>query len=149
MGHAARRGARDADRLSGATSQLAELEARLLTHATTVEAYSDRGATSVAHGLAHTTRVTRREAHGKTRLAAGLEAHPLTRQALARGEVRAEQAAVICRAVDDLATEWPPTWPPTPPATMRRSATSPPTPSCPSGPRSTSSPPPSTTTPRP
>ncbi len=52
--------------------------------------------------MAHATRVTRREAHGKTRLAAALEQHPLTAEALARGEVRVEQAQVICRAVDEL-----------------------------------------------
>ena len=83
-------------------SVVAELEAQLLRHADTVEAYAEPGATSTAAWLGHTTRVTRREAHGKTRLAAALEQHPLTREALARGEVRVEQAQVICRAVDEL-----------------------------------------------
>ena len=83
-------------------SVVAELEARVLTHAEAVEAYAEPGATSTAAWLGHTTRVTRREGHGKARLAAALEAHPLTREALARGEVRVEQASVICRAVDEL-----------------------------------------------
>ena len=84
--------------LAALVSRVAELEARLLSHAETVEAYAEPGATSTANGLAHATRVTRREAHGKTGLAAALEQHPLTREALARGEVRVEQARVICRA---------------------------------------------------
>ncbi len=91
--------------LAALVSRVAELEARLLTHADTVEAYAEPGATTTAAWLGHATRVTRREAHGKTRLAAALEQHPLTREALARGEVRVEQAQVICRAVDELSKD--------------------------------------------
>ncbi len=83
-------------------SRAAELQARLAGHADTVEAYAASGAVSTPAWLAHATRMTRRDAHATARLARALEAHPLTRQALAAGGIRADQAAAICRAVDEL-----------------------------------------------
>ncbi len=88
--------------LAALTSQVAELEARLVGHADTVEAYAASGAVSTPAWLAHATRVTRRDAHATARLGAALAAHPLTREALAAGDIRSDQARVICAAVDEL-----------------------------------------------
>ena len=60
------------------------------------------GATSTATWLAHHTKTTPAAAHRTTRLAAGLETHDQTREALAEGRVHVEQAEVILRALDDL-----------------------------------------------
>ncbi len=85
-----------------AEAQLAELKARLVTHAGTIDVAGQTGATSTANWFAHHTKATRAAAHRTTRLAAGLEAHDLTREALAEGRVQVEQAEVILRALDDL-----------------------------------------------
>ncbi len=83
-------------------AQVAELEARLLSHADEVEAGVGTGATSTATWLAATTKLTRGTAHRKTHLAKALHAHQATRVALGRGDLLVEQAAVITRAVDQL-----------------------------------------------
>lgn len=88
--------------LSRLASRTAELEARLTRHADAVEAYAESGAVSTPAWLAHATRVTRRDAHATARLAGALERHAPTREALGRGDVRADQARVICQAVDEL-----------------------------------------------
>ena len=83
-------------------AQTAELEARLLAHAETIDLPGQSGATSTANWLAHHTRTTRREAHRLTRVAAGLESHEATRTALADGAVNLEQAEAILRGLDTL-----------------------------------------------
>jgi hypothetical protein len=83
-------------------AQLAELKARLLTHADAVDVPGQTGATSTANWLAHHTKTTRPAAHRTVRLAAGLESRPATQTALAEGRVHVEQAQVILRALDDL-----------------------------------------------
>jgi len=83
-------------------AQVAELEARLLTHADEVEAGVETGATSTATWLAHATRQTRPTAHRKTHLAKAMAAHDATREALGRGDLHVEQASVIAHAVDQL-----------------------------------------------
>ena len=85
-----------------AEAQLAELKTRLLTHAETLDVAGASGATSTANWLAHHTKTTRAAAHRTVRLAAGLESHDQTRDALAEGRVQVEQAEVILRALDDL-----------------------------------------------
>jgi phage tail protein X len=85
-----------------AESQLAELKARLLSHATQIELPSNTAASSTATWHAATTRTTRAAAHRSMRLADGLENHPATRTALAEGRVHVEQAEVILRALADL-----------------------------------------------
>ena len=83
-------------------AQVAELEARVLSHADEVEAGVSTGATSTATWLAHTTKLTRPAAARKASLAKALDSHSLTREALGRGDVHVEQASVITHAVDQL-----------------------------------------------
>ena len=82
--------------LTRVMTRAAELEARLLTHA---DAFDDD---SVAAWLATATRSTRLTARGHTRLASALTNHDTVRDAMAAGHVIAEQAGVICSAVDAL-----------------------------------------------
>ena len=90
-------------RLTRAGARLAELEARLASHAGTVGVAEQVGATSVANWWAHETRMTRTEAHRKTRLATNLtDRHTPVRDALAAGDLLVDQARVIIRAVEDL-----------------------------------------------
>ena len=88
--------------IQSAKAQLAELEARLLCHAKTVDVAGQTGATSTANWLAHHSTMTRPAAHRVMLLAAALESHEPTRTALAAGTVHVEQAEVITRAVDEL-----------------------------------------------
>ncbi|MFC7495116.1 MULTISPECIES: DUF222 domain-containing protein [unclassified Nocardioides] len=59
-------------------------------------------ASNAGNWLAHQTRSTRPAAHATVRFGHALEQHPLTRDALAAGQVLAEQARVIVRWVDKL-----------------------------------------------
>jgi len=88
--------------ITRATARLAEVEARVLTHADAIEAGVSTGATSTATWLAHTTKQTRSTAHRKTHLAKALDTHDATREALGRGDLHVEQAAVIAHAVEQL-----------------------------------------------
>src|SRR6478609_7256110 len=83
-------------------AEVAELKARVAAHADDLHVGQDVGASSAASWLAHTTRTTRPAAAGTVRLGHDLEAHPQTRDALAHGDVLADQARVIIRAVDQL-----------------------------------------------
>src|SRR6478609_2034218 len=80
-------------------AQVAELKARVAMHADEVQVGQDAGATSTANWLAHTTKQTRTEAGRAVRLGYDLDTHDHVRHALARGEIRVEQALVILRAV--------------------------------------------------
>ena len=86
-------------------AQVAELQARVLVHATALDLPGDLGANSPGAWLATVTRATRADAHAAARLAAGLEIYPVLRSALAVGEVNTEQARVINRTLTDLADE--------------------------------------------
>src|SRR4051794_3038806 len=88
--------------VQSAKAQLAELEARLLSHADRIQVAAQSRASSTAtwHAVATTTR--RREAHRVAGLAAVLDTHELTRAALAEGRVHVEQAEVILRALTEL-----------------------------------------------
>ncbi|WP_028650188.1 DUF222 domain-containing protein [Nocardioides halotolerans] len=88
--------------VQSAKAQLAELEARLLTHAGRVDLPGQTGATSTATWHAATTRTTKTQAHRTMRLADGLEQHEATRTALAQGRLHVEQAEAILRALADL-----------------------------------------------
>ncbi len=88
--------------LQALAAQVAELQARVLTHADRINVSDATGATSTANWLAHHTQLTRREAHRQTRLATALEKHALTRTALAQGRLHVEQAEVITCALDQL-----------------------------------------------
>src|SRR6478735_460002 len=85
-----------------AEAKLTELKARVAAHADDLHVGQDVGASSAANWLAHETNQTRPAARGAVKLGHDLEAHPLTRDALAQGEIVADQARVIIRAVDDL-----------------------------------------------
>ena len=85
-----------------AEAQLAELKARLLTHADRTEVAAQTGATSTANWHAHTTRTTRVQAHRTMRLAEGLDGHDRTRTALATGAIHVEQAEAILRGLTEL-----------------------------------------------
>ncbi len=80
-------------------AQLDEVEARLLAHAETLELPSRTGARSLQAWYARHTRLSRPEAARRVGLARALAVHDQTRQAMARGEAHAEQAAVITDAV--------------------------------------------------
>ena len=88
--------------VQAAEAQLAELKARLLSHATRIDLPGDTARSSTANWHAVTTRTTRPAAHRAVRLADGLEQHDLIRTALAEGRVHVEQAHVILRALADL-----------------------------------------------
>jgi hypothetical protein len=89
-------------RLSADLARLAELEARSLTQAESLDLPGQLGARSLSDWLARTTRMTKSEAGRRTKLATALSCHDQTREAVARGEVLPEQATAITAAVDDL-----------------------------------------------
>ena len=60
------------------------------------------GATATANWLAHQTKATRPDAARAVRLGYDLATHDLVRDALARGDLRVDQAQVIIRAVKAL-----------------------------------------------
>ncbi|MEJ7831386.1 MAG: DUF222 domain-containing protein [Nocardioides sp.] len=88
--------------LTRLAAQVAELELRVVAHADRVRVGDESGATSTANWWAHTTKMTRREAHQKVRLAHSLEDHEALRTDLANGVVLPEQAQVITEALDAL-----------------------------------------------
>ncbi|MFC7497600.1 MULTISPECIES: DUF222 domain-containing protein [unclassified Nocardioides] len=88
--------------LTRAKARLEELEARVAAHADDLHVGRDVGASNAGNWLAHQTKATRPAAHATVRLGRSLEAHPLVRDALAAGQVLAEQARVIIRWVDKL-----------------------------------------------
>ena len=88
--------------VQAAEAQLAELKARLLSHATRIDLPGDTARSSTANWHAVTTRTTRPAAHRAVRLADGLEQHDLIRTALAEGRVHVEQAHVILHALAEL-----------------------------------------------
>jgi hypothetical protein len=90
------------DEVSRAEAQLAELKARLLTHADRIEVAGSTAASSTANWHAVTTATTRSAAHRMMRIAHGLERHEPTRAALAHGRLQVEQAEVILRALEEL-----------------------------------------------
>ena len=88
--------------IQSAKAQLAELEARLLTHADRLEVAGSTAASSTANWHAVATRTTRVAAHRAMRTARGLDQHEPTRAALAHGALSLEQAEVILRALEEL-----------------------------------------------
>ncbi|QWF24532.1 HNH endonuclease [Nocardioides sp. LMS-CY] len=88
--------------LERAEARIVELKARVAAHADTMHVGQDVGASSAANWLAHQTKTTRAAAYGAVRLGHDLEAHALTRDALAAGEICVEQARVVIRWVDRL-----------------------------------------------
>ena len=87
-------------------AQVVELKSRVAAHADELQVGSDVGATSTANWLAHQTRQTRPAAARTVRLGYDLATHDHVRDALARGDLRVDQARVIIGAVaalpDDL-----------------------------------------------
>src|SRR4051812_16061512 len=73
-------------------AQVAELKARVAAHADNHHVGEEAGATSTANWLAHATKHTHGAAHGVVRLGHALEAHPVTRDALATGSLLVDQA---------------------------------------------------------
>jgi hypothetical protein len=90
------------DDIAALEAQTAEAKARLLIHAETLGLPAEMGARSVAALLARRHRTSRPEAHRQARLAAGLEAHPVTAAALSQARVNVEQALAIVVGVDAL-----------------------------------------------
>jgi hypothetical protein len=88
--------------LGALAAQVAELKARLLSHATRIDLPGATAASCTANWHAHTTKTTRPTARRAMRLATGLETHEPTRQALSQGTVHLEQAEVILRALAEL-----------------------------------------------
>ena len=95
--------------LARLAAQVAELQARVLGHADDLHLGDAEGATSTATWWAHASRQTRVAAHRQVRLATALaeDRYAPVRQALAAGELDAEQAQVIIRAIADLPTDLP------------------------------------------
>ncbi len=83
-------------------AQVAEVKARVAAHADDLHVGQDVGASTAANWLAHTTKLTRPAAYGTVKLGHDLETHPLTRDALAAGEVWLDQARIIIRWVEEL-----------------------------------------------
>ena len=88
--------------VSRAEARLVEVRSRLLSHAETVAVAETNASPSVAVWHANATRSTKRESFRQVRLAAGLGRYDVVRDALGRGDVIAEQASVICTALDEL-----------------------------------------------
>ncbi|MEP7736162.1 DUF222 domain-containing protein [Nocardioides sp. 31GB23] len=88
--------------IARAEARLVEVRSQLLSHAETVAVAETNASPSVAVWHSNATRSTKRESFRQVRLAAGLDRYDLVREALGRGEVVAEQASVICTALDEL-----------------------------------------------
>ena len=95
--------------VSRAEARLVEVRSQLLSHAETVAVAETNASPSVAVWHANATRSTKRESFRQVRLAAGLDRYELVREALGRGDVIAEQASVICTALDELPDDLDPT----------------------------------------
>jgi len=87
------------DELAAHEAQSAALRSRLIMQAEAVEAPESL---STPNWLARRHRLTRPEAHRRSRLAKGLDAHPATATALVDGQVQDEQALAIITGVDAL-----------------------------------------------
>ena len=87
------------DDLAALESQVVALRSRLIVQAEAVEAPESM---STPNWLARRQRLTRPEAHRRTRLAKGLDVHPTTADALADARVNHEQALAIVGGVDAL-----------------------------------------------
>ncbi len=83
-------------------AQVAELGRRVLAEADRRDVAAQTGGTSTANWLAHTTKLTRTEAHRRVRQAKALDTWEQTRCALAGADLHLEQATVITQAVEAL-----------------------------------------------
>ena len=83
-------------------ARVVELKSRTLVHAETVAVAETNASPSVAVWHSNATRSTKRESFRQVRLAGGLDRYDVVREALGRGDVIAEQASVICTALDEL-----------------------------------------------
>ena len=88
--------------VSRAEARLVEVRSQLLSHAETVAVAETNASPSVAVWHSNATRSTKRESFRQVRFASGLERYDVVREALGRGEMVAEQASVICTALDEL-----------------------------------------------
>jgi hypothetical protein len=88
--------------LTRLAARVAALELKVAAHADRNRVGDASGATSAAVWWANQTRMTQREAARKMRLARALETHDPVGDALAAGEVLADQAAMITDAVEAL-----------------------------------------------
>jgi len=91
--------------LSRHQAQVAELEARLLTHAHTVQAHEADQSKDVKQWWANATGHRHTTGAGRVKLAEGLAAYPDLAAAMAAGDVVAEQARVIINAVNALSPQ--------------------------------------------
>jgi hypothetical protein len=93
-------------RLRRERARLQELELRVLVAADRNEVGADSGATSTAAWLGHKTKTSRQSCFRDLHLARALdERFETTRRALAAGDLDAEKAAIIVRAVEALTAE--------------------------------------------
>jgi len=83
-------------------ARLEALEMRVAAHADRNQVGDATGATSTAVWWANETRMTQRDAARKMKLAKALETHEPVGEALAAGEVLADQAHAVTDAVDKL-----------------------------------------------
>ena len=95
--------------ISRAEARLVEMRSQLLSHAESVAVAETNASPSVAVWHSNATRSTKRESFRQVRLASGLDRYELVREALGRGDVIAEQASVICTALDELPGDLDPT----------------------------------------
>ncbi|WP_051551448.1 HNH endonuclease signature motif containing protein [Nocardioides sp. URHA0020] len=83
-------------------AQVVELKTRVAAHADEVQVGTETGATSTSNWYAHQTRETRSAAYRTVRRGYDLGIYDRVRSALARGDLRLEQADVIIRSVKAL-----------------------------------------------
>ncbi len=88
--------------IARAEARLVELRSRALAQAESVGVRERNASPSLAVWHANATRSTKRESFREVRLAEGLARYGLVREALGRGDVNAEQAAVITAALEVL-----------------------------------------------
>jgi Domain of unknown function (DUF222) len=87
------------DELAAHESQVAALRSRLIMQAEAVEASESL---STPNWLARRLQLTRPETHRRTRLATGLDVHPVTATALSGGRINEEQALAIIGGLSAL-----------------------------------------------
>jgi hypothetical protein len=87
------------DELTAHEAEVAALRSRLIVQAEAVEASESM---STPNWLARRQRLTRPEAHRRSRLAKGLDAHPIVAAALTEARINQEQALAIVSGVDAL-----------------------------------------------
>jgi hypothetical protein len=92
-------------RLTRVRNRLTEIELRVLAQADRANVGDDVGATNTPAWFAHVTGQRVPAAHGQARLAARLDDHATSREALSSGRINPDQARAVLDAIDALPTD--------------------------------------------